>query len=81
VRITTTYTTNAKGEGRLVAKGEGKQRTTVYDHSASPARNHGLAAGELALVLVQGERARQVAANTAKRLRTENGKMVFTLGV
>lgn len=49
--ITTTYTTTDKGAGRIVAKGNGKQRTIPFDHEVSVDRNHGNAAGELALVL------------------------------
>jgi hypothetical protein len=51
MNITTKYTTTGKGEGRILAKGGGKQRTLPYDHSASIPRNHGLAAGELAKAL------------------------------
>jgi hypothetical protein len=49
--IRTQYTTTSTGAGRVVAKGGGKQRTITYDHGQSPRRNHGNAAGELALVL------------------------------
>lgn len=48
LNITTKYTTTAKGEGRIVAKGAGKQYTMPYDHSLSVNANHGSAAGVLA---------------------------------
>lgn len=51
VTITTQYTTNDKGAGKIVAKGGGKQRTVAYDHSLTPSQNHGAAAGTLGLVL------------------------------
>jgi len=40
LRITTTFTTTANGSARVVARGAGKQRTVVFDHSLSPQRNH-----------------------------------------
>lgn len=51
VTITTKHTSTATGAGRVLAKGGGKQRTIEWDHSVSSARNHGNAAGELALAL------------------------------
>ncbi len=50
-RITTQYKTNASGKGQILAKGGGKQRTVNYDHGAYDDRNHGEAAGTLALAL------------------------------
>ena len=49
--ITTKYTVNDKGAGRVVAKGNGKQRTLPFDHGSSIGWNHGQAAGHLALAL------------------------------
>ena len=49
--ITTTYRTDARGAGKVTAKGGGRQRTLAYDQAASADRNHGSAAGELAKVL------------------------------
>ena len=49
--ITTKYTSTANGQGRIVAKGRGKQRTIPYDHGSSAQRNHGIAAGTLAQAL------------------------------
>ena len=45
--ITTTYRTDARGKGKVTAKGHGRQRTIPYDHAASAERNHGAAAGVL----------------------------------
>jgi hypothetical protein len=50
--ITTKYTSTANGQGRIVAKGRGRQRTIPYDHGSSAPRNHGTAAGVLARVLI-----------------------------
>ena len=52
--IRTSYSTNDKGAGRIVAKGAGKQCTMPYDPSMSSDANHGQAAGILALVLGLG---------------------------
>jgi hypothetical protein len=49
--IRTKYTTTATGAGRILAKGGGRQKTINYDQSISSDRNHGNAAGELALML------------------------------
>lgn len=50
--IRTAYTTHpTTGASRIVAKGAGKQRTVPFDPSVSSDRNHGLAAGVLALAL------------------------------
>lgn len=49
--ITTTYTSNAKGAGRVVAKGHGRQRTVPTDPAYSPDQNHAAAAGALLNVL------------------------------
>lgn len=55
MNITTKYTTTGTGAGRIVATGGGRQKTVPYDHSVSPARNHGAAAGELAKVIISKE--------------------------
>jgi hypothetical protein len=49
--IRTSYHTDAKGAGRITAKGGGKQRTIAYDLNRSNAYNHGAAAGTLGYVL------------------------------
>jgi hypothetical protein len=49
--IVTEYKTTANGQGRIVAKAHGKQRTIPFDHGSSRERNHGIAAGTLALAL------------------------------
>lgn len=49
MKIRTEYVTNDKGVGKIVAKGGGKQRTVNYNHAATPAANHGHAAGALAV--------------------------------
>lgn len=49
--IYTRYKVDGKGKGKVVAKGEGKQRTVVYDHGKSRAANHGAVAGTLGDVL------------------------------
>ena len=74
--ITTTYKTNDKGQGRITAKGGGKQRTVAYDHSASPDRNHGLAAGTLALAL--GLNAQD--ADNAQHTNNHDGTHTFRVG-
>lgn len=51
VTITTKYNSSNTGAGRITAKGAGKQRTVPYRHGESAARNHGNAAGTLALAL------------------------------
>lgn len=65
MRITTTYKTNHNGTGQILAKSAGKQRTLTYDPALSVARNHGLAAGTLACVLIVGDTARKIAADIA----------------
>lgn len=77
--IRTQYTTTERGAGRILAKGGGKQRTLPYDHSVSPARNHGLAAGELALVLITGKKARQIAARGFSHIGRANSTHEFRL--
>ncbi|HEV7948348.1 MAG TPA: hypothetical protein VGP24_01150 [Glaciihabitans sp.] len=49
--ITTTYTSNAQGAGRVVAKGHGKQRTVPTVPEYSPDQNHAAACGALLNVL------------------------------
>lgn len=73
VTITTKYVSNASGRGGVLAKGGGKQRTIPWDHSKSDDRNHGEAAGTLALVLFQGATARRIAVKTATHEYHENG--------
>lgn len=51
MNITTKHKSNASGRGQVIAKGGGKQRTISWDHSVSADRNHGAAAGTLALAL------------------------------
>lgn len=79
MRITTTLVHNNNGTPKIVAKGNGKQRTVNYDLSLSADRNHGLAAGTLALVLIKGEAARHLAAKTATHTTKDGGKHVFTI--
>lgn len=80
MRITASVVHNHNGTAQVLAKGEGRQRTIAYDHSVSHERNIGNAAGTLALVLIQGETARKVAARTATHTDKGGGKHVFTLG-
>lgn len=49
--ITTSYKANDKGEGRIIAKGHGKQRTVVIDHSLTSEAKHASAVGALLNVL------------------------------
>lgn len=51
--IITKHVSNANGRGQVLAKSSaaGKQRTISWDHAASTDRNHGNAAGTLALAL------------------------------
>lgn len=51
MRIVTQYKTNGSGAGQIVAKGGNRQRTVPYNPALSADRNHGLAAGTLALAL------------------------------
>ena len=82
MRIVTELVHNHNGTAQVRAKGAGKQRTIAYDHALSHERNHGLAAGTLALVLIQGDTARRLAAETAKhRQMPTGGKHEFVLGV
>ena len=82
MNITTTKKNASNGRPQILAKGSGKQRTVSYDLSKSIEWNHGNAAGTLALVLVQGETARKIAAETAKVVKhPSGGKMVFSIGV
>lgn len=80
MRIVTAYKANDKGTGQIVAKGQNRQRTVNYDHSLSREANFGSAAGTLALVLIEGETARKVAAKTAKVTHNSPTRVVFTLG-
>ena len=48
MKISTTYRADAQGEGKVTAKGGGKQRTVNYDHALSPRENHRNAAAALA---------------------------------
>lgn len=50
-KIVTRYQTNAQGASQILAKGAGKQRTIGFDPALSSDRNHGNAAGTLALAL------------------------------
>lgn len=79
--ITTTYTTNSKGAGRIVAKGAGKQKTVPYNHERTPGQNHGDAAGELLKTLVRPDR-RGFLMQTAKVSDDlEHGRMRFTISL
>lgn len=49
--ISTQFKSNASGRSQILAKGNGKQKTTNVDLSKSNDWNHGNAAGELALKL------------------------------
>jgi hypothetical protein len=49
--ITTAFVHKDETGPKIVAKGGGKQRTIPYDHAATQDRNHGLAAGAVALLL------------------------------
>lgn len=78
LNITTTYTTTAKGAGRIVAKGAGKQHTEPYDPARGVAANHGAAAGVLARkILPMNEW--QSAADRATHTDLGDGKRRFTL--
>lgn len=79
MRIHTVLVHNASGRAQIKATAAGRQRTVSYDHALSPERNHGLAAGELALVLVQGETARRLAAETARHI-VKGARHTFTFG-
>lgn len=54
LNIHTTYKTNAKGTGQVVAKAQGKQRTVAYDHSLRAAQNHANAAHALMVAMDLG---------------------------
>lgn len=71
--IRTQYKTNNNGTGQILAKGGGKQRTVAFDPALSSDRNHGLAAGTLALVLFQGLTSRRIAAKTASHDQSDDG--------
>lgn len=71
--ITTTYKTNAKGTGQIVAKGGGKQRTINYDHSKSVRENHREAAGALA-----GRLGKSLFPHT-EAIRSDNGTATFRI--
>lgn len=79
MNITTTYKTNENGTGQILAKGGGKQRTSTYRPEFSVDTNHGLAAGELARVLFQGEASRAIAADLATHKVNANGTHTFTI--
>jgi hypothetical protein len=78
--ITTTYTTNKDGAGRIVAKGAGKQKTVPYNHERTPSQNHGDAAGELVKTLVSRDR-RGFLMETAKFADLGDGKARFTISL
>ena len=62
---------------KIVAKGGGKQRTVEVDTTRSDSWNHGNAAGELARVLIQGDRARELALEGVTHV-TKESTHVFT---
>lgn len=80
MKIDTVRKSNSKGTAQILAKGGGKQKTVNYDHEHSPSWNHGNAAGELALVLFQGETSRKVAAQVATHKETIKGH-TFTFNI
>lgn len=51
MKIVTKYKTNHNGRSQILAKGGGKQRTISFEDAHSFPRNHGNAAGTLALAL------------------------------
>ena len=69
--IKTEYKSNAKGEGRITAKGCGIQRTVGYDHAVSAATNHGRAAAEV------GNLAGWKSNDVLFHEHTDNGKHTF----
>jgi len=73
--ITTTYKTNAKGTGQIVAKGGGKQKTVSYDHGKSINQNHGSAAAVLFKSLNIPS---YLIADGSVMVDRENGKATFT---
>lgn len=75
ITVTTTYKTNAKGTGQIVAKGAGRQKTLNYNHEKSISQNHGAAAA--ALVKMLHMPASQAMAGRAK-VDVKNGKVTFT---
>lgn len=85
--ISTTYTSNAKGAGRVVAKGHGKQRTVPIDPAYSPDQNHAAACGALLNVLTDARQQAKVKhPSGAQRVRVEHtsdagGKRRFTISV
>lgn len=77
--IRTEYQTDGKGAGRIVAKGNGKQRTVPFDHAHSVDWNHGDAAGVLSLVLFTGKTARRLFAENAKHMVEHDGRHRFVM--
>lgn len=75
--ITTKHVSNAAGRPQVLAKGGDKQRTVSWDLSKSADWNHGNAAGTLSLVLWQGKRARQIAADVAVHVHLNDGRHQF----
>jgi hypothetical protein len=77
MHIITEYKTTAKGEGRIVAKGGGKQFTMPYDHAESINANHGYAAARLVrrTGIVSD---RQVKHPDSKSERQPDGRVIFT---
>lgn len=85
--ITTTYTSNAKGAGRVVAKGHGKQRTVPTDMAYSPDQNHAAAAGALLNILTTPQQqAKVLHPSGGQRVRVQSmsdagGKRKFSIDV
>lgn len=75
--IRTEYQTDGKGAGRIVAKGNGKQRTVPFNHAHSADWNHGNAAGTLGLVLFQGKRSRDIMADVSRHMVEHDGRHRF----
>jgi hypothetical protein len=85
VTITTEYKANAKGEGRITAKGRGKQRTMPYNHALGVDANHAQAAGVLGNVILDARQQSMVHhpsfRNKWSMDAPENGKRVIVLPV
>jgi hypothetical protein len=86
MRIVTTLDHTASGRPVIIAKSEGRQKTTNYDHGKSHDRNHGEAAANLILHMwkqnhLQGSEVKGLAIRAESGTHTtENGaKHVFVL--
>lgn len=85
--ITTTYTSNAQGAGRVVAKGHGKQKTVPTNPAYSPDQNHAAACGALLNLLTTPlQQAKVKHPSGGQRVRVDSlsdagGKRRFTIDV